>query len=185
EDEVEEGAAETDVSEQDGAARIEAGAEAEPPSVLCGAGRSGLDLAVVSILAQLLERKGYAVRVVTAEALAPEHLASCHVEDFDVICLSLIEGASAPRVQQTLRRLARRAPGKPLLVGTWSAADGEVGTRTQLPSQAKRVASLREAVEAVEQATRPARPYTAPGVPADEAERLRDIQALKALEARS
>src|SRR5690606_22393395 len=117
------------------------------PSVLCAAGRTGFDLAVASMLSQLLERRGFAVRVVAAEALSPQHLASSGVEEADVICLSLIQGASAPRVQQTLRRLARRAPGKPLIVGTWRAADGDSGEDVRLPTGARRVETLREAIE--------------------------------------
>jgi len=154
------------------------------PSVLCAAGRSGFDLVVATMLSQLLERRGYSVRVVTAEALSPEHLPSCRIEEFDAICLSLIRGAAAPRVQQTLRRLRRRAPDKPLLVGTWRAADGD-SADPPLPSGAKRVESLRAALDAIDEATRPERPYSAPATPEDEPERLRDIDALHALQASS
>ena len=180
-------AAEGGPAETDRETAEDAGRDSErgAPRVLCAAGRTGFDLAVASMLSQLLERRGFEVRVVTAEALSPEHLASCRIEEFDVVCLSLIQGASTARVQQTLRRLARRAPGKALLVGTWRAADGDPGREMQLPSGAKRVESLRDAVEAVEAATTHKREYAAPATPDDETERLRDIERLQALETRS
>lgn len=175
-----EGTATGEVSDPAAAQDAESGA----PSVLCAAGRSGFDLVVATMLSQLLERRGYAVRVVTADALSPEHLASCRVEDFDVVCLSLIRGAAAPRVQQTLRRLRRRAPDKPLVVGTWRALDGD-SAEVPLPSGTTRVESLRAALDAIDEATRPERPYSAPATPEDEPERLRDVDALNALKASS
>ena len=123
-------------------------------SVLCAAGRSGFDLVVATMLSQLLERRGYGVRVVAADALSAERLPACPIEDFDVICLSLTRGAGAPRVQQTLRRLRRRAQDKPLIVGAWHAADRD-SANVSLPSGVTRVDSLREALVAIDDATQP------------------------------
>src|SRR5690606_6139871 len=50
------------------------------PEVLCVAGRSGLDLAIAAIVGQLLERRGMHVRIVSSEALTPEHLPSCRID---------------------------------------------------------------------------------------------------------
>lgn len=154
--------------------------EHERRSALCGAGRSGLDVAVVTMLAQLLERQGITARVVTAEALAPEHLSACRVETFDVVCLSFIEATAALPIQQTCRRIARRAPGKPMLVGLWADAAGGGSRALELPPNASKVGTLRETLGCVGELI--GRPYAAPAVPEDEAERLRDIEELKALE---
>jgi len=122
---------------------------------------------------------------VAGEAVSPEHIASGRIGEFDVICVSLIQGVSAPRARQALRRLARRAPGKPLLLGTWLAADGDPSREARIPADARRVASLREAIDAIAEATRPQQAFTAPAIPDDEAERLRDIESLQALNASS
>lgn len=163
-----------------------AGAGERALSVLCAAGRSGFDLAVVAMLAQLLERKRFETRVVTAEALAPEHLSACGVENFDAICLSFLEGASAPRAQQMRRRLARRAPGKPMVIGLWNAAADQGERLARLPTDATKVETLKAAVDTLVRATARARkPYESPRVPDDEAARLREIQALGVLNASS
>src|SRR5690606_3834857 len=91
--------------------------ERSPPgaerTVLCAAGRSGLDLTVAGMLGQLLERRGFSVRVVSAEALAPEHVDAIDLDSVHAVCLSYLDPAALPRVKQTVRRLARQAPELP------------------------------------------------------------------------
>src|SRR5690606_19628306 len=102
------------------ASDAEQGGDEHRPTVLCAAGRSGLDLAVAAMLGQLLERRGFATRVLSADALAPEHLPAVNLERVDVICLSYLESNVLPRVRQTVRRLIRHSPQMPVLVGLWT-----------------------------------------------------------------
>jgi predicted PurR-regulated permease PerM len=176
------------LAEVEAAGERPVGPACEPPdgqrrSVLCAAGRSGLDLAVAAMLAQLLERRGFATRIVSAEALSPEHLPSCRVHEFDAVCLSFIGATAALRVQQTCRRIARRAPRKPLLVGLWADSDAERGPPLHLPSEAMRVATLHETLARIDALI--GKGFESPAIPSDEQERLSDIEALHALDARS
>ncbi|HEX6998562.1 MAG TPA: AI-2E family transporter [Gammaproteobacteria bacterium] len=152
-------------------------------SVLCAAGRSGLDLAVAVMLAQLLERQGFKTQVVPAEALARERLPDGELADFDVVCLSYLDAASLLPARQTYRRLKRRAPDTPILIGFWSG-------RTERPASgvagagALTAGVLSEAVEAVVRATgqdQEPQSFATPPLPPDEKERLRAIDELGVL----
>ena len=135
----------------DAAEAEEPASEAGPAkSVLCAAGRSRLDLVAVTMLAQVLEREGFEVRVVPANALTREHLGAFDVGRFDAICLSYLDVRDAQRAPHVCRRLARRAPRTPIVLGRW-IEEGERAER--LPTLACTVRSLREAVTAVRRVT--------------------------------
>ena len=151
--------------------------------VICVAGRSGLDLAVAAMLGQLLERRGFEARVLSAEALAPEHLPSAGLANADAVCLSYLDASTLPRARQTVRRVNRHAPKLPVIVGLWSMTD-EIRTRLgTLQERAAVVSSLREALQQVHDVVTPATEYTAAPIPPDEEERLRDLRTLGAFDA--
>jgi predicted PurR-regulated permease PerM/GAF domain-containing protein len=158
--------------------------QAEPKAVLCAAGRSGLDLAVATMLGQLLERRGFRSRVVSAEALSPEHLPACRIDDVAAVCLSYVDRSATPRAQQTARRLSRHRPQKPVLIGLWNLTEEQRRRIARLPDSARIVGNLREALQCVYEITTPAdREFTAAPIPLDEQERLYDLRALHALDA--
>ncbi|HEY8519837.1 MAG TPA: AI-2E family transporter [Gammaproteobacteria bacterium] len=173
--------------EQDPEPRTAEAAERPAPgagkSVLCAAGKSGLDLAVAAMLAQLLERQGFEARVVPAEALAREQLPNGELADFDVVCLSYLDAASLLPARQTYRRLKRRVPDTPILIGFWSGraeqpAAGIAGEGVWTAGV------LSEAVEAVVRAAgREPDSFATPPLPPDEKERLRAIDELGVLQA--
>ena len=150
-------------------------------SVLCAAGRSGFDLAVATMLGQLLERQGFAVRVVSAEALSPEHLTALNVDEHDAICLSYLDETAAVRALQTARRLARHAPGKLVLLGMWNLPERDRARRTRLPEQARVVRTLGETLEVLLAEVASEHGFEAAPIPAEETERLQDLHGLAAL----
>ncbi len=155
--------------------------EREPRGrVLCAAGRSGLDLVAVTMLAQLLEREGYEVRVVPAQALARAHLDTFDLSAFDAIFLSYLDVRGAQRALRTARRLARRAPRTPIVRGRWM--DVEEEREERLPSLVGTADTLTAAVAAVNRVTSKA--YARAPIPADEQERLRELEELGDLDAR-
>lgn len=139
-----------DDEDEDSEARVDAAEAAPAKSVLCAAGRSGLDLVAVTMLAQLLEREGYRVRVVPAQALTRERLVGVDLHGYDAICLSYLDPRDAQRAPLTCRRLTRRARTTPIVLCRW-IAEGEDEQR--LPALAGTARSLREAVATVERVT--------------------------------
>ncbi len=87
--------------------------------VLCVAGRTGLDRAAAAMLAQLLERRGIAARVLAADAASPEGVAGLDPDGVELVCLSYLGPTAVAHARQACRRLRRRAPGARILVGLW------------------------------------------------------------------
>jgi predicted PurR-regulated permease PerM len=163
-----------------------AGSESDEarPSVLCAAGSSGLDLALAAMLGQLLERRGFATRITSAEALAPRHLSASRLADVDAVCLSYLDETALPRAQHGARRLARYFPGKPAVLGLWGLPEEQRRRLARLPAEVRAVSTLQEALEAVDELVpSPSRQYAAAPISADEEERLQDLRALHALDA--
>ncbi|MCO6419582.1 AI-2E family transporter [Siccirubricoccus sp. KC 17139] len=85
-----------------------------PGTVLCLPGRGPFDAEAAMLLALLLTRRGFGVRLggEVAEGVRPR-----------LVCLCLMEGGgSAAAARYLLRRARRRLPGVPCLVLAWSAA---------------------------------------------------------------
>ena len=87
--------------------------------VLCVAGRTGLDRAAAAMLAQLLERRGIAARVLPPDALSPEGVAGLDPDGCRAGLPVLSGPAAVAHARQACRRLRRRAPGARILVGLW------------------------------------------------------------------
>lgn len=122
--------------------------------VLCVAGRTGLDRAAATMLAQLLERRGLAARVLPADAIGPEHIADVDLGGVTLVCLSYLGPAAVAQARQACRRLRRRTPpGAQILVGLWNgqldpAKDGNPAGSMGADLAA---ASFAQAVERIEQ----------------------------------
>ena len=91
-----------------------------PGSVLCIAGRGVLDDAVTTMLAQLLEKRGFGVRRVDHGATAREALPGIGLDGAKLICLSYLEVGGTPSHLRYLVRRLRQASGiVPVMVGMW------------------------------------------------------------------
>ena len=136
--------------------------------MLCVAGRGSLDEAAAAMLVQLLEQYGVIGRIVAAEAVTTENLFRLDIAGVDMVCLSYLEPGSFTNARYLVRRLRRRLPSVPIMVGFWTLSD-EGARQVHALSETGAdhvVTSLRQAVErtvstteSTGSATEPALPY--------------------------
>jgi predicted PurR-regulated permease PerM len=101
-----------------------------PAHVLCLAGRGSLDRAVAAIAAQLIGKRGLAVRIAPRVVGPRSKVETLDAEGASAICVMFLEVRHRSRhIRQTLQRLRQRAPETPLIVGLFDNAgrliDGE------------------------------------------------------------
>jgi len=93
-------------------------------TVACVAGRGPLDEAVSAMLAQLLERRGVAVRRVPYAAVGRERIAQFTPGDVAVVAVSSLALDGVPaHLRYLVRRLRSRFPQTPLIAGIWREGD--------------------------------------------------------------
>jgi predicted PurR-regulated permease PerM len=121
------------------------------PSVLCIGGRSALDEAVASMLAQILDNEGIGARVVNAAEVAPAGIARFSPADARIVCLSYLDAGASPNARYLIRRLRRVMPFQSVILCLWSFPDDEAALRdvTQKTNSSAVVTSLGAAVSAV------------------------------------
>ena len=122
--------AELDVASQSIAAQVQGRLDLAPAwrgatPVLCIAGRGLLDAAIATMLAQLLENRGLASRVVPHEATARATIGNLDVNGVAMVCISYLDLFGTPsHLRYLLRRLRQHlSPEVPILVGLWPAED--------------------------------------------------------------
>jgi hypothetical protein len=93
--------------------------------VLCIAGRGMLDEAVSTMLAQLLDKRGLATRVVPHAATTRAAIGTLDVGGVAMVCITYLELSGSPsHLRYLLRRLRRRLPaGVSVVVGLWPAGE--------------------------------------------------------------
>jgi predicted PurR-regulated permease PerM len=99
-----------------------------PPSwtargaVLCLPGRGPLDEAAAAMLTQLLEKHGLGARLLPFQAASRDRIEALDLQGVRMVCISYLDIAGTPaHLRSLLRRLRRRLPGVPILVGLWPA----------------------------------------------------------------
>ena len=92
--------------------------------VLCLAGKGPLDEAASAMLAQLLGKHGLGARIVPYEAASRETVASLDVSGITIVCISYLDISGTPsHLRYLIRRLRRKLPHVPILVGLWPTED--------------------------------------------------------------
>jgi predicted PurR-regulated permease PerM len=117
--------------------------------VLCFAGRGNLDEAAAAMLAQLIERCGVGARIEPAEAVHTANLLKLDTGGVEMACVSYLNEASVAHARYLVRRLRRKMPVTPIIVGFWTAALDDAA-REKLLAKTKAdflATSLHEAVE--------------------------------------
>ena len=97
--------------------------------VLCIAGRNALDEATALMLQQLLAERGVGARVEAASlhgsiGPAPDTTGAA------MIVLCYLDALSLAQMRYTVRRLRRRIPGIPIMVGSWTGEKNEAALQT-------------------------------------------------------
>ena len=133
--------------------------------ILCVSGRSPLDEAAASLLAQLLGKHGLRARVMSfngKQDLAVENVA------VRLVCISHVSGGPRPiRLRIMIRRLQRQMPNSRILVGLWTQnGKGDSLDRLKGAVGGHHIATtLREAVEIALNKARIGKPHAAVGRP--------------------
>ncbi len=89
-------------------------------TVACVAGRGPFDKAAAVMLAQLLDQRGIATRVISHRAASREAAGSLNLSDVAVVAVSSLELSGSPaHLRYLIRRLKARAPEAAIVVGPW------------------------------------------------------------------
>jgi predicted PurR-regulated permease PerM len=104
------------------------GAWASPTAVLCVSGPSPLDEAATAILAQILEKHGFGVRVEKHHVVSPGNIFHLGGEGVALVCVSYIDVNDATsRARAAIRRVQRHIPNVTVLAGLWGPNKDESG----------------------------------------------------------
>jgi len=105
---------------------LEAAWHGETP-VLCIAGRTGLDEAAASMLAQMLSKHGIGARVEGANALSPANIFRLETKGIEMACVSFLDTSSIAHMRFVIRRLRRTLPDARIILGCWMM-EGDLST---------------------------------------------------------
>ena len=87
--------------------------------ILCVPGRPGLDEAVASMLAQILSKHGIGTRVEGVDAITNANNFSSGKNGIEMMCVSFLNTSSLAQMRFTIRRLRRKFPDVPIVLGSW------------------------------------------------------------------
>ena len=87
--------------------------------VLCIGGRTALDGAVAMIFAQLLSKHGIVARAEDADVLSTASTARLDTNGVALACVSFLDSQSPAHIRYMIRRLRRRLPEVPIVLGCW------------------------------------------------------------------
>ena len=114
--------------------------------VLCIAGRTGLDEAAASMLAQILSKHGLGARVESAEGLSNANVFRLDTKGIAIACISFMDASSIAQMRYAIRRLRRKLPDAKIVLGCWMA-DGEPAAINDATKADIVAVTLREAVK--------------------------------------
>ena len=100
-------------------------------TVLCIPGLGSLDETVALPLAQLLRREGISAAAKETETLSISKLFGLELKDVALICLCYLEHATPAQLHYASRRLRRKAPGVPILVGIFNETGQPIDSDAQ------------------------------------------------------
>ena len=168
-----------DLEEREGVLPIPGGSSADRPRVTLFPARDEADELSASMLRHLLSRRGIAASVVPSTSMLGDRLESLRKEPAEVVCVCAVPPAAVTHAAYTCRRLRRRFPDIPIVVGVYSAQADAHKLRSHLPADFadEIVTSLEEAAAWVEArvAGSAAAEWVPAAIPPDEHERLAEL----------
>ncbi|HZH26091.1 MAG TPA: AI-2E family transporter [Azospirillaceae bacterium] len=121
-----------------------------PGRILCIAGRTDLDEAAATLLADLLNRGGWTAIVLPCEVVNTRAIQSLSREDVRAVVMSYVNPRSERHAQRITRRLHMHfGAGAPVVVGLWGAGTPDIPMPAAIPGAMAVVGSLAEATAAV------------------------------------
>jgi predicted PurR-regulated permease PerM len=134
-----------------GPTREETGGAWQGAPVMCIAGRGSLDEAAAAMLGQLLTQRGIPSRIVPSEAVAVANILRLDATDVPLVCLSYLEAGGLTNARYLVRRLRRKLPSVPILIGLWTLSEEDIEHRDALHETAADLiaTSLRQASEQI------------------------------------
>lgn len=117
-----------------------------PGAVVCVGARGPLDDAAAGALVQLLEKRGFGAVAASHDGIGKGRIAGLPIDDARLVVMSCLDGGSGAYLRFALRRLHRRRPDVPLLVGAWWRRTGIARAESDAAEGRDAVASFDEAV---------------------------------------
>ena len=114
--------------------------------VLCIAGRTELDEAAATMLAQILLKHGLRSRVAGPAALSTANLALMDPAGISLACLSVFDTSSPAQMRYMVRRLRRKLPGVKIVLACWLAELDAASLQSEVKADAVAI-TLRETVK--------------------------------------
>lgn len=168
-----------DLDEREGVLPLPGAAAAGRPHVTLLPARDEADELSASMLRHLLSRRGIAASVVSSTTMLGDRLESLRKEAAEVVCVCAVPPAAVTHAAYTCRRLRRRFPDMPILVGVYSVQADAHKLRSHLSVDVadEIVTSLEDAAARIEARVTgiPAAAWTPAAIPPDEAERLAEL----------
>jgi len=116
-------------------------------AVLCIGGRNALDKASGAMLVQLIQKHGLGARLEGAESLSTTRIASLDTSGVALVCLSYLDASSPVHLRSVIRRLRRKLPDAPILVGCWQLSDSQATALTEAAKGDLTATTLTQALE--------------------------------------
>lgn len=104
--------------------------------VLCVAGRTELDRAAATMLAQLLSKHGLRARVEGVVALSAANVIRMDTTGVAIACVSVLDSSSPAHMRYTIRRLRRKLPEAKIIAGCWLTEGDTVALATTVKADA-------------------------------------------------
>lgn len=108
-------------------------------AILCVPGRGPLDETSAQLLAQILRKHGFGVRVVPHQAISRREIESLETEGVQMVCACVVSVPGAPsQLRYIARRMRQRLPQVPILAGIWADTEAmslDEGARRMLDVQ--------------------------------------------------
>jgi predicted PurR-regulated permease PerM len=114
-------------------------------TAICAAGRSPLDQAACTILAQLLAGRNIPSRIEGPQALTASGMFTLKANGTKAICVFYMDHHSKAPIRYAVRRLRKKFPGIPIAVCLWGSLD--LSSMTEVARADATIGSLPDAVD--------------------------------------
>ncbi|WP_421759055.1 AI-2E family transporter [Devosia sp.] len=116
-------------------------------SVLCIGGRTELDGAAASMIAQSLSASGVTVRLLPPVSLRRQGIGQLELDHVDVVCIAYLDAAAAAYLKNAARHIHRRSPAVAVVGCLLSESDEPIETPQGVAQLCHSIASVQEFIK--------------------------------------